>query len=455
MNDAIRKFRLGLGLVVISGVTTVQADNIEIIDQPLPNGDFSSGLSEWTVGVSPDSAVPAGSVTVVNGAARLAKGGAFLAELSQGFEAPEGLRALRLTLAELPQFGSTGGFIPEAFDIHLIGASGFSRVASFRPGVSSAANATALPPGFNLGDGVTMDGQTLRIALDGVDPGEALVFSVTLVGASDDTVASGAIDDVVLEVANKLIPDRIDGCGIFRDRFQISHGVAGIARCAQGQLNDTGISSCIDGSGPDTCPVENLPGQDAEYGRDALAQSGQLNKLGTGPGGFDYTRLDVDGEALPEASSEWACVRDNYAGLIWEVKVDDPADPRHYQHTYSWYQPDGASNGGQAGLADGGSCSGSPCDIQGLVAAVNETRLCGATDWRVPTRVELLSLVNAGLASPAISSAYFPLTTGAFWSATPVAADPAAAWHVDFAAGEVGMEDKTTGLAVRLVREVK
>ena len=153
------KFRLGLGLVVISGVTTVQADNIEIIDQPLPNGDFSSGLSEWTVGVSPDSAVPAGSVTVVNGAARLAKGGAFLAELSQGFEAPEGLRALRLTLAELPQFGSTGGFIPEAFDIHLIGASGFSRVASFRPGVSSAANATALPPGFNLGDGVTMDGQ--------------------------------------------------------------------------------------------------------------------------------------------------------------------------------------------------------------------------------------------------------------------------------------------------------
>jgi hypothetical protein len=435
--------------------TSALAEDPEIVDQPLPNGDFSAGLSEWTVVVSPDMAAPAGSISVVGGAARLAKGGAFVTELSQAFEAPEGLQALRFRLAQFPQFGSTGSFIPEAFDVHLIGSNGFSRTATFRLGASAAANATAVPPGFNLADGVTLDGSDLRIALDDVAPGELLDFVVTLVGASADTVASVAIDDVVLEVEAKLVPDRLDGCGIFRDRFQISHGVAGIARCAQGQLNDTGITECLADDQDDACPVRSLPGQDAEFGRDALVAQGQLNKLGTGPAGFDYTKLDFDGEPLPESATDWACVRDNYAGLIWEVKIDDPDDPRHFEHSYSWYLPDGEQNGGQAGLADGGSCSGSACDLEGLVEAVNETRLCGATDWRVPSRQELLSLVNAGQSDPAISVGFFPRSLGTFWTITPVAADPASAWRMDFTGGALGIEDKTAALKVRLVREVK
>ena len=438
-------------LIVFVMTMPAFAADLEIIDQPLPNGDFSQGLAEWTVEVSPDSASPPGSITIVNGAARLAKGGAFVTELSQGFEAPEGLQALRLSLTELPQFGSSGSFIPEAFDVHVTGANGFSRVASFRAGASAAANSTAVPAGFNLADGVTLSGSSLRIPLPGVAEGEWLEFSATLVGASADTAATVSIDDVVLEVLGKVLPDRLDGCGIFRDRFEISQGVAGIARCAQGQLNDTGITACSGGE----CPAPGLPGQDAEFGRDALDLLGQLNKLGTGPGGFDYSKLDFDGEALPETASEWACVRDNYAGLVWEVKVDDPSDPRHHTHTFSWFQPDGQTNGGQAGLADGGSCTGSPCDLQGLVEAVNELRLCGATDWRVPTRAELISLVNAGQLSPSISTGFFPLTEGIYWTTTPVAADPAAAWRVDFAAGDVGMNDKTSALNVRLVREVK
>ena len=427
--------------------------DLEIVDELLPNGDFSAGLSEWTSAVSPSGTTPPGSVTVVGGAARLAKGGAFVAELSQRFMAPEGLQALRLRLAQPPQFGSTGSFIPEAFDVHLIGSSGFSRAASFRPGASAAANATAVPSGFNLADGVTLSGGNLRIALEDVAPGELLDFVVTLTGASADTVATVAIDDVVLEVETKLIPDRIDGCGIFRDRFQISHGVAGIARCALGQLNDTGIEQCLGNAA--NCAGASDTGQDAETGRDALAANGQLNKLGNGPAGFDYTKLDADGEALPDSATDWSCVRDNYAGLIWEVKVDDASNPRHFENTYSWYVPDATTNGGQAGTMDGGTCTGSNCDFEGLVEAVNETRLCGVTDWRVPTRQELLSLVNAGQASPAISSAYFPWTSGAFWSTTPVSSDSTAAWQLDFNAGAMNPQDKSTALNVRLVRETK
>ena len=431
--------------------TTSRAENFEVIDQPLPNGDFANGLSEWTVAVSPDATTPPGAITIVNGAARLAKGGAFVTELSQGFEAPEGLLALRLTLAELPQLGSNGSSIPEAFDIHLTGANGFSRVATFRPGASAAANATAVPAGFNLGEGVTLDGPTLRIALEQVDPGEALMFAAPLVGASADTAATVAIDDVVLEVLGKVLPDRLDGCGIFNDRFEVSYGVAGIARCAQGQINDTGITACSGGE----CPAPGLPGQDAEFGRDALDLLDQLNKLGSGEAGFDWTKLDPDGDSLPASALAWACVRDNYTGLVWEAKVDDPTDPSHFGHSYSWFNPDNASNGGQTGLADGGNCQGSACDVAAYVAAFNELRMCGVTDWRLPTRQELSSIVHAGRTAPALDPNFFPLGAGLYWTITPAAADPASAWVVDFDNGSIRTELKTTAGRIRLVRETR
>jgi len=430
------------------------ADNLQIIDVPLPNGDFSQGLSGWTVEVSPTGTVPPGSVSVVNGAARIAKGAAFHAGLSQDFAAPAGLQALRLRITQQPQFGSTGSFIPEAFDVHVTGPGGFTVAATWRPGSSAAANAAAVPAGFNLGNGVTFSNGEIRIPLLGIAPGTGLSFAASLVGASADTVATVAFSDVVLEVEQKVeppIPDRLDGCGIFRDRFEISHGVAGIARCVQGQINDTGIPACAGGD----CPVPGLPGQDAEFGRDALNQLGQLNKLGTGEAGFDWTKLDPDGDELPASAPAWACVRDNYTGLIWEAKVDDETDLGHFAHSYSWFNPNMNSNGGQAGLPDGGSCQGSPCDINAYVAAFNELRMCGATDWRLPTRQELSSIVNAGRTDPALDPVFFPLGAGIYWTATPAAADPASAWVVDFDDGSITTQGKTMAGRIRLVREVR
>ena len=108
-----------VGLVAILSAVPAHAEDFAIVDQPLPNGDFGQGLAEWTVEVSPDSTTPPGTVEVVGGVARIVKGGAFLAGLSQDFAAPEGLVALRLRIAEFPVFASDGGFIPEAFDVHV------------------------------------------------------------------------------------------------------------------------------------------------------------------------------------------------------------------------------------------------------------------------------------------------------------------------------------------------
>jgi len=452
--------QLCVGLMTVTGSAAVSADDIEIIDQPLPNGDFSSGLSDWTVVVSPDTAVPAGSVGVVGGSARLAKGGAFLTELSQTFEAPEGLQALRFTLTEFPQFGSTGAFIPEAFDVHLSGSNGFSRTASFRPGATAAANAAAVPPGFNLAPGVTLQGQTLRIALDGIDAGEALVFSATLVGASSDTQATVAIDDVVLEIERKRPPpdppgpERVDACELFRDSFEAELGLGSVPRCPLGQVGDTGITACAGNIGEE-CPFAALPGQDAEFGRDARAEAGELEKFGGGPAGFDYTKLDGSGDALPQSAASWSCLLDNYTGLVWEVKIDDPLDPRHHEHTFTWFQSDASNDGGQPGLADGGNCSGSLCDTEGLVTTINDALLCGASGWRMPTREELTSLVNAGRRDPALSVELFPWGDGIYWSGTPMAADTASAWLIDFSDGRAGVGFKTAPHRLRLVREVQ
>ena len=75
----------------------------------------------------------------------------------------------------------------------------------------------------------------------------------------------------------------------------------------------------------------------ATHGRDALARAGQLQKVGGGEAGFDFTKLDANGNALPASATSWDCVRDNVTGLIWEVKTTSGL--RSWSNTYTWYDP--------------------------------------------------------------------------------------------------------------------
>ena len=230
--------------------------------------------------------------------------------------------------------------------------------------------------------------------------------------------------------------------------------VGSSASAGTGRLNDTGIDWCADG---DTnflaCPVALYPGQDGDYGRDAAARAGTLDKVGAGAAGFDYTKLDADGHDLPASALNWSCVRDNVTGLIWEVKVDDPGHLRHKEHTYTWYNPDPNTNGGNAGTQDGGNCTGSACDIHAFVQAVNAQRLCGASDWRMPTRQELQGIVDYGQSTPVIDTGYFPNTpSGWFWSGSPHANHSNYAWNVYFNDGYAGNYYRSFNHRVRLVR---
>lgn len=77
----------------------------------------------------------------------------------------------------------------------------------------------------------------------------------------------------------------------------------------------------------------------------------------------------------------------------------------------------------------------------------------GHTDWRLPNRKELRSIVEERCWSPAINAAPFPATpSGWFWSSSPSADYSNAAWGVYFVSGLVNAYAKGDGNYVRLVR---
>jgi hypothetical protein len=226
--------------------------------------------------------------------------------------------------------------------------------------------------------------------------------------------------------------------------------------CQTTVLNDTGIDWCADdGTTGLDCPEADYPGQDGDVGRDAAARDGTLTKLGDGAAGFDYTKIDADGNELPAGATEWSCVLDNVTGRMWEVKVNDETSLHHKDWTYTWYNQDDTSNGGNAGTPNDGSCFDEVnCDTEKFVAEVNAAGLCGiSSGWRMPTRNELLSIVHNGLSNPAIDKDYFPNTefTMQFWSSVPRAGNAAEAWLISASNGQVGWSNKSTKGSVRLV----
>jgi hypothetical protein len=80
--------------------------------------------------------------------------------------------------------------------------------------------------------------------------------------------------------------------------------------------------------------------------------------------------------------------------------------------------------------------------------------LAGHSDWRLPSVIELVSIVDIGQSSPSINGTYFPSTPATnFWSSSPAADSPSNAWNVNFGIGVVGDGyDVSNTFGVRCVR---
>ena len=153
------------------------------------------------------------------------------------------------------------------------------------------------------------------------------------------------------------------------------------------------------------------------------------------------------------------CVKDNATGLIWEGKTTSGSRSSavgftNYDSTTS-AQKWNNSNPTQAEID-------ASTNSIGYKNMVNSSALCGYTDWRLPTKEELQTIIDSSRVSPAINSTWFPNTVVPalllgpvyfYWSSSPITDDPRFAWGANFYNGNVENGGGRGGnLAVRLVR---
>ena len=149
---------------------------------------------------------------------------------------------------------------------------------------------------------------------------------------------------------------------------------------------------------------------------------------------------------LGTKSSDWACTKDNQTGLIWEVKTANGGlGLRDMTHTYTNYTADYPKpyDGYEEQF-------GSSTNTDGFVVDVNSQGLCGASDWRIPTAGELVSImklraVRESNSYSAVDPIYFPNTRKNtwFWSSDAMAV---------FSAGYSDESGNYNDYGVRLVR---
>jgi hypothetical protein len=105
----------------------------------------------------------------------------------------------------------------------------------------------------------------------------------------------------------------------------------------------------------------------------------------------------------------------------------------------------------------GPGCAGTAAVLnwQMALTAASISSFAGFSDWRLPNRNELLSLMESGCFDPAINQTRFPNTSMLpIWSSTSYvgSASDAWAWAMDIRTGALFGDAKNTPFNVRLVR---
>lgn len=211
-------------------------------------------------------------------------------------------------------------------------------------------------------------------------------------------------------------------------------------------INDSGQGLCTrNGSLVTRCAGT---GQDGEFGRDVT-----LPDPVDGNRGFSFARICRSGQIAGEGtcpempvrgpgSDDWGCTLDRVTGLIWELKEADGGS-RDWQATYTNLRP---GNGSYGGITD----------AAGYVSAVNATGLCGASDWRLPTRTELIGVLDFGIAlpGPLMPATWFPnVLSRQYWTADGTGASGPDAYYVKLYSGEFYPGARVTRYPVMLVRD--
>ena len=138
---------------------------------------------------------------------------------------------------------------------------------------------------------------------------------------------------------------------------------------------DTGQTTCYNATDVITCPQpgQSFYRQDAGYSINTPA----------------YTKLAASCTALADTAATWAMVRDDVTGLVWEEKhakdsAQNYTDPNDADNTYTWYDNDSATNGGNAGTQT----------MAVAVRAIATNELTRSNTWRTILREIRVAILN-------------------------------------------------------------
>lgn len=170
---------------------------------------------------------------------------------------------------------------------------------------------------------------------------------------------------------------------------------------------------------------------------------------------LDLTKISAQGSAISTEAVEWSCVLDNQTELMWEVKsAIGESGINDADYVYSWFKTSDIDFKGHGVTENGGICiDSSHCDTEKFVHNMNQLNWCGFNDWRLPTRLELQSIINYSRAIPAVEYLFFPHTQNDYyWTADIDIDDLDSAWMVNFLYGNIQGNLTSIPRAVRLVR---
>jgi YVTN family beta-propeller protein/parallel beta-helix repeat protein len=175
--------------------------------------------------------------------------------------------------------------------------------------------------------------------------------------------------------------------------------------------------------------VPRLPDSDQRKCYQAVTPYAEIPCAGTGQDG-EYVQ-----SPLSYTDNNNGTVTDNNTGLVWQ-KQDDGSG-------YNWFRASGTYDAARN---------------PGTIDVCGSLVLGGASDWRLPTRKELMSLVDYAIQGPgpALNETYFPgAGQSSYWSITTATFAPDSAGVVDFGSGSLSLTSKASPAYVRCVRGVQ